>query len=142
LIHVLRRNLDVNILMFNNRIYGLTKGQYSPTSEVGKVTKSTPSGSVDHPFHPIALALGADSTFVARTVDVEARHLQETIRRAHALPHVTTRVPDPDRHLPRRRAPDLRRRRERPARRRTPENRRRRSRRPLQPRRHVDGRVS
>jgi 2-oxoglutarate ferredoxin oxidoreductase subunit beta len=84
LIHVLRRNLDVNILMFNNRIYGLTKGQYSPTSEVGKVTKSTPSGSVDHPFHPIALALGADATFVARTVDVEARHLQETIRRAHA----------------------------------------------------------
>jgi 2-oxoglutarate/2-oxoacid ferredoxin oxidoreductase subunit beta len=84
LIHILRRNLDVNILMFNNRIYGLTKGQYSPTSEVGKVTKSTPVGSVDHPFHPLALALGADATFVARSVDVEAKHLQETIRRAHA----------------------------------------------------------
>jgi 2-oxoglutarate ferredoxin oxidoreductase subunit beta len=84
LIHVLRRNVDLNILMFNNRIYGLTKGQYSPTSEVGKITKSTPAGSVDHPFHPIALALGADATFVARSVDVEAKHLQEIIRRAHA----------------------------------------------------------
>jgi 2-oxoglutarate ferredoxin oxidoreductase subunit beta len=84
LIHVVRRNLDVNVVMFNNRIYGLTKGQYSPTSEVGKVTKSTPVGSVDHPFHPVALALGADATFVARSVDVEAKHLQETIRRAHA----------------------------------------------------------
>jgi len=84
IIHILRRNLDVNILMFNNRIYGLTKGQYSPTSEVGKVTKSTPGGSVDHPFHPVALALGADATFVARSIDVEAKHLQETIRRAHA----------------------------------------------------------
>jgi 2-oxoglutarate ferredoxin oxidoreductase subunit beta len=70
--------------MFNNRIYGLTKGQYSPTSEVGKVTKSTPGGSVDHPFHPIALALGADATFVARSLDVEAKHLQEILRRAHA----------------------------------------------------------
>src|SRR4029077_18971518 len=66
LIHVLRRNLDVNVLLFNNRIYGLTKGQYSPTSEVGKVTKSTPLGSIDHPFDPIALALGADASFVAR----------------------------------------------------------------------------
>jgi 2-oxoglutarate ferredoxin oxidoreductase subunit beta len=84
LIHVLRRNLDINILMFNNRIYGLTKGQYSPTSELGKVTKSTPIGSVDHPFYPIALALGADATFVARSIDVEAKHLQEIIRRAHA----------------------------------------------------------
>jgi 2-oxoglutarate ferredoxin oxidoreductase subunit beta len=84
LIHVLRRNVDVNILMFNNKIYGLTKGQYSPTSEVGKVTKSTPAGSVDHPFHPIALALGAEATFVARSVDVEAKHLQEIVRRAHA----------------------------------------------------------
>jgi 2-oxoglutarate ferredoxin oxidoreductase subunit beta len=84
LIHVLRRNLDINILMFNNRIYGLTKGQYSPTSEVGKITKSTPVGSVDHPFHPVALALGADATFVARSIDVEGKHLQETIRRAHA----------------------------------------------------------
>jgi 2-oxoglutarate ferredoxin oxidoreductase subunit beta len=84
LIHVLRRNLDINILMFNNKIYGLTKGQYSPTSEVGKITKSTPVGSVDHPFYPIALALGADATFVARSVDVEAKHLQEIVRRAHA----------------------------------------------------------
>jgi 2-oxoglutarate ferredoxin oxidoreductase subunit beta len=84
LIHILRRNVDVNMLMFNNRIYGLTKGQYSPTSEFGKVTKSTPVGSVDHPFHPIAVALGADATFVARSVDVEAKHLQEVIRRAHA----------------------------------------------------------
>ncbi|HEY2387486.1 MAG TPA: 2-oxoacid:ferredoxin oxidoreductase subunit beta [Candidatus Binatia bacterium] len=84
LIHVLRRNVDLNILMFNNRIYGLTKGQYSPTSEVGKVTKSTPGGSVDHPFSPVALALGADATFVARSIDVEAKHLQEILRRAHA----------------------------------------------------------
>ena len=83
LIHVLRRNLDVNLLLFNNRIYGLTKGQYSPTSEVGKQTKSTPLGSVDHPFDPIALALGAEASFVARSVDVEAKHLQEIIRRAH-----------------------------------------------------------
>jgi 2-oxoglutarate ferredoxin oxidoreductase subunit beta len=84
LIHVLRRNLDVNILLFNNRIYGLTKGQYSPTSEVGKVTKSTPVGSVDHPFDPIAVALGADASFVARSVDVETKHLQEMVKRAHA----------------------------------------------------------
>jgi 2-oxoglutarate ferredoxin oxidoreductase subunit beta len=74
----------VNLLLFNNRIYGLTKGQYSPTSEVGKVTKSTPAGSVDHPFEPIALALGADASFVARTVDVETKHLQEIVKRAHA----------------------------------------------------------
>ncbi len=85
-IHVLRRNLDINILLFNNRIYGLTKGQYSPTSEQGKVTKSTPLGSVDHPFNPIAVALGADGTFVARSVDVEAKHLQDTIRRAYEHP--------------------------------------------------------
>ena len=83
LIHVLRRNLDLNILLFNNRIYGLTKGQYSPTSEVGKVTKSTPIGSLDHPFDPIALALGAEASFVARSVDVEAKHLQDIVRRAH-----------------------------------------------------------
>ncbi len=83
LIHALRRNVDLNILLFNNRIYGLTKGQYSPTSEVGKTTKSTPVGSVDHPFDPLALALGAGATFVARSVDVEAKHLQEVIRRAH-----------------------------------------------------------
>src|SRR5262245_12838530 len=84
LIHILRRNLDVNILLFNNRIYGLTKGQYSPTSEVGKKTKSTPSGSVDHPFDPIALALGAGASFVARSLDVDAKHLQQTLKRAHA----------------------------------------------------------
>jgi 2-oxoglutarate ferredoxin oxidoreductase subunit beta len=84
LIHVLRRNLDVNLLLFNNRIYGLTKGQYSPTSEAGKITKSTPDGSVDNPFKPLVLALGAEATFVARSIDVEAKHLQETIRQAHA----------------------------------------------------------
>jgi 2-oxoglutarate ferredoxin oxidoreductase subunit beta len=83
LIHILRRNLDVNILLFNNKIYGLTKGQYSPTSEVGKVTKSTPVGSIDHPFDPIALALGAEASFVARSVDVETKHLQDIVRRAH-----------------------------------------------------------
>src|SRR5205814_3328390 len=82
-IHLLRRNLDVNVLLFNNKIYGLTKGQYSPTSEVGKITKSTPIGSVDHPFDPIALALGAEASFVARSVDVETRHLQDMVRRAH-----------------------------------------------------------
>src|SRR5262245_26589926 len=84
LIHVLRRNVDLNILLFNNRIYGLTKGQYSPTSEPGKVTKSTPFGSVDRPFDPLALALGAGASFVARSVDVEAKHLTEVLRRAHA----------------------------------------------------------
>jgi len=82
LLHVLRRNVDVNILLFNNRIYGLTKGQYSPTSEIGKVTKSTPLGSIDYPLNPISVALGAEATFVARTVDVEAKHLQEVVRRA------------------------------------------------------------
>jgi 2-oxoglutarate ferredoxin oxidoreductase subunit beta len=86
LIHILRRNIDVNILLFNNRIYGLTKGQYSPTSEEGKVTKSTPLGSIDHPFKPLTLALGAEASFIARSIDVEAKHLQETIRRAYAHP--------------------------------------------------------
>jgi 2-oxoglutarate ferredoxin oxidoreductase subunit beta len=81
LLHVLRRNVDVNVLLFNNRIYGLTKGQYSPTSELGKVTKSTPVGSADYPVDPITVALGAEGTFVARTVDVETKHLQDTIRR-------------------------------------------------------------
>ena len=83
LIHILRRNIDVNILLFNNRIYGLTKGQYSPTSEQGKITKSTPLGSVDFPFNPISVALGSEATFVARSVDVEAKHLQDIIRRAY-----------------------------------------------------------
>ncbi len=82
LLHALRRNVDINILLFNNQIYGLTKGQYSPTSERGKVTKSTPLGSVDFPLHPITVALGAEATFVARSVDVEAKHLQSVIRSA------------------------------------------------------------
>lgn len=81
-IHLLRRNLDVNILLFNNQIYGLTKGQYSPTSEPGKVTKSTPLGSLDHPFNPAALALGADASFVARSMDRDPKHLQATLLRA------------------------------------------------------------
>ncbi len=83
LIHALRRNVNLKILLFNNQIYGLTKGQYSPTSEVGKVTKSTPFGSVDHPFNPISVALGAEATFVARTHDMDRKHMMETIRRAH-----------------------------------------------------------
>lgn len=83
LMHLLRRNFDLNILMFNNEIYGLTKGQYSPTSEQGKVTKSTPMGSVDHPFNPIALCMGADATFVARSMDRDPKHLQAILRRAH-----------------------------------------------------------
>ena len=83
LIHVLRRNVDLKILLFNNKIYGLTKGQYSPTSEVGKVTKSTPAGSVDFPFNPITVALGSHATFVARSIDVEQKHLGETLKRAH-----------------------------------------------------------
>ena len=72
------------MLLFNNQIYGLTKGQYSPTSEVGKVTKSTPFGSIDHPFNPVSLALGAEATFVARTHDMDRKHMTETFRRAHA----------------------------------------------------------
>src|SRR5687767_8778040 len=84
LIHALRRNINLTILMFNNQIYGLTKGQYSPTSEVGKVTKSTPFGSLDTPFNPISLALGAEATFVARTHDMDRKHMMETFRRAHA----------------------------------------------------------
>jgi len=82
LIHALRRNVGLKILLFNNRIYGLTKGQYSPTSERGKKTKSTPFGSLDAPFNPVGVALGAGATFVARTVDVEPVHLQSVIRRA------------------------------------------------------------
>ena len=84
LIHSLRRNVNFTMLLFNNQIYGLTKGQYSPTSEVGKVTKSTPFGSIDHPFNPVSLALGADATFVARTHDMDRKHMTETFRRAHA----------------------------------------------------------
>ncbi|MFI6712314.1 2-oxoacid:ferredoxin oxidoreductase subunit beta [Nonomuraea sp. NPDC050478] len=84
LIHALRRNVNLNILLFNNRIYGLTKGQYSPTSEVGKVTKSTPMGSLDKPFNPISLALGAEASFVARTLDSDRKHLQSVLREATA----------------------------------------------------------
>jgi len=83
LIHVLRRNLDTQILLFNNEIYGLTKGQYSPTSRQGTVTKSTPQGSVDRPVNPVGLALGADASFVARTMDQEPTHLTEMMRQAH-----------------------------------------------------------
>ena len=86
LIHALRRNVNLNILMFNNQIYGLTKGQYSPTSEVGKITKSTPFGSLDHPFNPISIALGAEASFVARTHDMDRKHMTETFRRAHEHP--------------------------------------------------------
>ena len=83
-IHLLRRNFDVNIMMFNNQIYGLTKGQYSPTSEEKKVTKSTPFGSIDHPFNPLALAMGADATFIARSMDRDPKHLQESLLRSNA----------------------------------------------------------
>lgn len=83
MIHLLRRNFDMNILLFNNQIYGLTKGQYSPTSEENKITKSTPFGSIDHPFNPLTLALGADATFVARSMDRDPKHLQSMLLRAH-----------------------------------------------------------
>jgi 2-oxoglutarate ferredoxin oxidoreductase subunit beta len=82
LIHALRRNVNLTILLFNNRIYGLTKGQYSPTSELGKITKSTPMGSLDFPFNPISLALGAEATFVARTIDSDRKHLTAVLRAA------------------------------------------------------------
>jgi 2-oxoglutarate ferredoxin oxidoreductase subunit beta len=84
LIHALRRNVNLKILLFNNRIYGLTKGQYSPTSELGKVTKSTPFGSLDYPFNPVSLALGAEATFVARTIDSDRAHLTSVLREAAA----------------------------------------------------------
>lgn len=87
-IHMLRRNFNVNFMVFNNQIYGLTKGQYSPTSEEHKVTKSTPFGSIDHPFNPAALAMGADATFVARSMDRDPKHLQEMLLRSNA--HVGT----------------------------------------------------
>ncbi|MEV4840985.1 2-oxoacid:ferredoxin oxidoreductase subunit beta [Nonomuraea sp. NPDC049486] len=82
LIHALRRNVNLKILLFNNQIYGLTKGQYSPTSEIGKITKSTPVGSLDHPFNPVSLALGAEATFVARTIDSDRKHLTDVLRAA------------------------------------------------------------
>lgn len=81
-IHLLRRNVDVNVLLFNNQIYGLTKGQYSPTSEQGKVTKSTPYGSIDHPFNPLSLAKGADATFIARTMDRDPKHMRPVLLEA------------------------------------------------------------
>jgi 2-oxoglutarate/2-oxoacid ferredoxin oxidoreductase subunit beta len=83
LLHALRRNVNITIILFNNQIYGLTKGQYSPTSETGKVTKSTPFGSLDHPYNPVSLALGAEASFVARTHDMERKHMMETFRRAY-----------------------------------------------------------
>ncbi len=83
LIHALRRNVNLTILLFNNQIYGLTKGQFSPTSEIGKVTKSTPYGSLDHPFNPLSVALGAEASFVARTHDLDRKHMTEVIRAAH-----------------------------------------------------------
>lgn len=86
LIHALRRNVPIKILLFNNQIYGLTKGQYSPTSEVGKITKSTPFGALDHPFNPLAVALGAEATFVARTIDVDRKHLTATLKAAASHP--------------------------------------------------------
>lgn len=83
-IHMLRRNVDLNVLMFNNEIYGLTKGQYSPTSEEGKITKSTPGGSLDHPINPAAITLGADGTFMARTMDRDPKHMQAMLNRVYA----------------------------------------------------------
>ncbi len=82
LMHAIRRNIDINIVLFNNQIYGLTKGQYSPTSPLGKITKSTPMGSVDNPLHPLSIAIGCEATFVARSIDVNIKHLGETLRRA------------------------------------------------------------
>jgi 2-oxoglutarate ferredoxin oxidoreductase subunit beta len=82
LLHAIRRNIDVNILLFNNRIYGLTKGQYSPTSPLGKKTRSTPFGSIDYPLHPLSVAIGAEATFVARTIDINVKHLAYVLERA------------------------------------------------------------
>ena len=83
MLHLLRRNLNVTVLLFNNRIYGLTKGQYSPTSPLGTKTKTTPTGSIDHPLHPLLFALGAEATFIARTVDNNPKHMVETFKAAH-----------------------------------------------------------
>jgi 2-oxoglutarate ferredoxin oxidoreductase subunit beta len=83
LLHALRRNVNITIILFNNQIYGLTKGQYSPTSEAGKVTKSTPFGSLDYPYNPVSLALGAEASFVARTHDMDRKHMTEIFRRAY-----------------------------------------------------------
>jgi 2-oxoglutarate ferredoxin oxidoreductase subunit beta len=82
LMHCIRRNMDINIILFNNRIYGLTKGQYSPTTPLGKVTKSTPMGAIDNPLHPISIAIGCEATFVARSIDVNIKHLGMVLERA------------------------------------------------------------
>jgi 2-oxoglutarate ferredoxin oxidoreductase subunit beta len=82
LMHAIRRNLNINIVLFNNRIYGLTKGQYSPTSVLGQVTKSTPGGAIDNPLHPLSVAIGCEATFVARSIDVNVKHLSATLKRA------------------------------------------------------------
>jgi 2-oxoglutarate ferredoxin oxidoreductase subunit beta len=82
LMHAIRRNLDINIVLFNNRIYGLTKGQYSPTSPLGQVTKSTPMGAIDNPLHPLSIAIGCEATFVARSIDVNIKHLGMVLQRA------------------------------------------------------------
>lgn len=87
--HAVRRNVNLNIILFNNRIYGLTKGQYSPTSELGKVTKSTPMGSIDNPMSPLSLAIGCEATFVARSIDVHIKHLADTLKRAAEHPGVS-----------------------------------------------------
>ena len=86
LMHAIRRNLDINIILFNNRIYGLTKGQYSPTSPLGKKTKSTPMGAIDNPLHPLSVAIGCECTFVARSIDTEIKHLGDTLKRAAEHP--------------------------------------------------------
>jgi 2-oxoglutarate ferredoxin oxidoreductase subunit beta len=86
LMHAIRRNLDINIVLFNNRIYGLTKGQYSPTSPLGKKTKSTPMGAVDNPLHPLSVAIGCEATFVARSIDVNIKHLGDVLKRAAEHP--------------------------------------------------------
>ncbi len=82
LMHAIRRNVDINIILFNNRIYGLTKGQYSPTSPIGQVTKSTPMGAIDNPIHPLSIAIGCEATFVARAIDTNIKHLQMILKRA------------------------------------------------------------
>ncbi|MEM6654383.1 MAG: thiamine pyrophosphate-dependent enzyme, partial [Planctomycetota bacterium] len=82
LMHAIRRNMDLNIILFNNRIYGLTKGQYSPTSPLGQRTKSTPMGAIDNPLHPLSIAIGAEATFCARTIDTNIKHLSATLKRA------------------------------------------------------------
>lgn len=82
LLHLMRRNVDLVVVLFNNRIYGLTKGQYSPTSELGKRTKSSPAGSIDHPINPLSFALGAEASFIARTIDINVQHLRDTLERA------------------------------------------------------------